>query len=709
MQDISTTTASTNYLKADGDTGAVFSITSQQQQIHYMRKQKPDHEKTREELIEEINHLRAVSNSNKNARIMLDEMYQFVALLDVNGNLLDVNEPALQGGGMIRSSIQGIPFWDCSRWATSQENIDNVREAVHKASKGEFIRYETEIFCKSAGTEKITIDFSLMPLFNDKGEVSLILPEGRNITEKRLGELEIERKNNELRSLYEKIKELDELKTQFFANVSHELRTPLALIVGPTDKLLKDENVDINVRKDLEIVARNARGLLKIVNNLLDISRLEAGKMNLNYSMVNLGQTAHLIASCFEILAREKSLDFSIITPSEPMMAAIDADKMQRVITNLISNAFKFTPSGGAGKCILEKFDLSPNKPGFQIVVSDTGPGIPDNLHEIIFERFRQVDGSSTRKHGGTGLGLSIVKEFVTLHGGTVTIHNISTGGAQFTLRLPLTPNMDEHLYKKTISDQNISEIQQQLYQQQQQEQQQQQQQQNLQQPKLILNNIDNKYKINDDDNDDDDDDDDEDGLNFNILRKTNTSSDIASNALKDNMGSIMGVHAIAQQAVEELTEKQFYQSQENIHNKPIVLVVEDNPEMNRFIAELLSKYYFVVTAFDGVEGIEKTRAITPDLIVTDCMMPRMSGDEMVEQLRSDEQFDNIPILLLTAKADENLRIKLLQNGVSDYVNKPFSSEELVARVVNLMTMKKAKQFLQEELSSAKYRSSRIN
>jgi len=647
----------------------------------------PDEEKTREELLAELNYARSLANSNRTARIMLDEMYQFVAILDIKGNLLDVNEPALQGGGMIRSNIEGIPFWDCRWWAVNQETIDKVRDACKKAAKGEFVRYEVDIFGKSAGTELITIDFSLMPLFDDKGEVCLILPEGRNITEKRLGEIEIERKNKELRTLYEKIKELDELKSQFFANVSHELRTPLSLIVGPTEKLLR-EDLNENVKKDLEIVSRNARGLLKHVNNLLDISKLEAGKMNLNYSMVDLSKAINIISSCFDILAREKKLNYTVITPQTPLMAAIDSDKIQRVVTNLLSNAFKFTPSGGTVECRLELIELKNesntiSEPGFQISVCDSGPGVPAELHDAIFDRFRQVDGTSTRKHGGTGLGLSIVKEFVLLHKGTISVSNLPTQGCQFSFRIPLTPDLNNALYKKTVSDSIIPNI-------------------NNFNNNVIINHhnsLDSSPIINSNSNNNSS------SNNSNVIntKKIIYSPNLLDNSdQKDSMGGLFSIYDIAQQAAEELRDKEFYQSKEdNIHHKPIVLVVEDNVEMNHFISTLLSKNYFIVTAMDGVEGLEKTKAIMPDLIVTDCMMPRMSGDEMVKEIRSNEKFDHIPILLLTAKADENLKVRLLSNGVSDYVNKPFSSEELVARIDNLITMKKAKQFLQEELESA--------
>ncbi|GAM19526.1 hypothetical protein SAMD00019534_027010, partial [Acytostelium subglobosum LB1] len=618
------------------------------------RSTKKDEDKTREELVEELEIMRKLARANCNSRIMLDEMYQFVALLDQQGNLLDVNEPALHGGGMIRSEIEGIPFWDCRWWAVSEKTQKDCKEAVYRAAEGQFVRYEVDIFGKSAGTETITIDFSLMPLFDEDGKVWLILPEGRNITEKKIAEDEIARKNNELRQLYEKIKELDELKTQFFANVSHELRTPLTLITHPTEMLMKDPSISQASKKYLDVIARNTRGLLKHVNNLLDISKLEAGKMTVQYSMEDIGRTINLIASCFELIARDNNLDYTIVTPSQDgpaLMAAIDADKINRVVTNLISNAFKFTPRGGKIRVSVQRTDMPNGAPGFEVMVADTGPGVPEHLHSIIFDRFRQVDGTSSRKHGGTGLGLSIVKEFVELHKGFVTISAPKEGtGAIFSVIMPLSPDIEAMAHKTTVSDSNVSSL---------------------------------------------------------VSQPDDSAESGGVNHLQ-SMGSKFDASMIARQAAEELEQREgfienFDEEMEDLHHmpKPTVLVVEDNVEMNRFIAELLASRYKIYTALDGLEGLEKLKQHTPDLIVTDCMMPNMSGDEMVGKIREMPEYDNIPIILLTAKADESMRVRLLNNGCSDYINKPFSSEELTARVSNAMAMKKAKQFLQEELKSA--------
>ncbi|HYG36553.1 MAG TPA: ATP-binding protein, partial [Clostridia bacterium] len=244
--------------------------------------------------------------------------------------------------------------------------------------------------------------------------------------------LKIKQANEELARLYEKTRELDKIKSQFFANVSHELRTPLTLILGPIKKLLAAPSLNEEQRRDLEVVQRNARTLLKHVNDLLDLSKLQVGKMEASYAQVDLAWLVRVVASLFESVVAERQVSFAVETPPG-LPAQVDPDKVQRVLLNLLSNAFKFTPAGGkiqvhlqeqAGKGVLS--------------VADTGPGIPAAQREAVFERFRQLDAGATRHFGGTGLGLSIVKEFVLLHGGRVQAGEAPGEGALFTVELPL-------------------------------------------------------------------------------------------------------------------------------------------------------------------------------------------------------------------------------------------------------------------------------
>jgi len=244
---------------------------------------------------------------------------------------------------------------------------------------------------------------------------------------------QLRRANEELASLYEKTKELDELKTQFFANVSHELRTPLALIIGRTERLLATAGLEEGARRDLEVVVRNAGTLLRHVNDLLDASKLEAGKMRLEYRDTDLARLVRLVAAHFDVLAEENRIAYGVETPGE-LHAQVDVEKFQRLLLNLLSNAFKFTPAGGRVRCTLRE---EAARGTAVLEVADSGPGIPAEQREAVFERFRQLAGGSTRRFGGTGLGLAIAGDFTQLHGGTLDVGDAPEGGALLRAEVP--------------------------------------------------------------------------------------------------------------------------------------------------------------------------------------------------------------------------------------------------------------------------------
>ena len=407
--------------------------------------------------------------------------------------------------------------------------------------------------------------------------------------------------NDKITQLYKKTLELDQLKNQLFANVSHELRTPLALILGPVAKRLAAGDLSDELRRDLEVVDRNARLLYRHVSDLLDVAKLEAGRMHTQYARVDLAHLARFVASHFEVLAVEKRIRYTVDTP-DVLLAQVDSEKCQRILLNLLSNAFKFTSADGV-------VALTLSLAGARAVmrVQDNGPGVPAAMREAVFERFRQVEGGAERRFGGTGLGLAIVKEFVGLQSGSVAVEEAPGGGAAFTVTLPLLAAEGTE-----------------------------------------------------------------------ILATPGTLDE-----------------AIDRQALDELRTRHSATAPPPpalAADAPLVLVVEDNPDMNAFVAEAMGRHYRVVTAFDGQEGLRKALEIRPDLIVSDVMMPRMSGDQMVGALRRQRQMDDVPILLLTAKADDELRVKLLKEGVQDYIYKPFSVEELLARVGGLVSSRKRKE-----------------
>ena len=394
--------------------------------------------------------------------------------------------------------------------------------------------------------------------------------------------------NTRVTQLLAQSRELDELKTQFFANVSHELRTPLALILGPLARRLAAPHLETEVRRDLEVIERQALLLYRHVNDLLDVAKLEAGRMTLRYARADLARLVRSTAAHFESLAAEKDIRFTVETP-DALPAELDAAKVERILLNLLSNAFKFTPGGGT-------LAVGVQAAGGRgvITVQDNGPGVPPDLRTVVFERFRQVEGGAARRYGGTGLGLAIVKEFAELHGGAVALDAPPGGGARFTLTLPLTAPAGATL--QDAPDATDVWLQRELV-----------------------------------------------------------------DELKAPVAPVLTVTAPP--------------------DAPLVLVVEDNPAMSAFIVETLGRHFRVSTAFDGRAGLVKALEERPDLILSDIMMPQMSGDQLVAELRRHQALDDVPILLLTAKADEALRVKLLQSGAQDYINKPFNAAELVARV----------------------------
>ena len=421
---------------------------------------------------------------------------------------------------------------------------------------------------------------------------------------------QLERAHRELEVLYEKSQDLDRLKAAFFANVSHELRTPLTLILGPTQTLLATHQLSEEQQHTLEVIQRNALTLFKHVNDLLALAQLEMGQMALNATEVDLALQLQLSAAHFEALAQDHQLTFLVESPGS-VMAYLDAEKLQRICLNLLSNAFKFTPPGGMVRCILAQ----EGNWGI-ITVQDSGPGVRPELRQTIFERFRQGEDNQTRRVGGTGLGLTIVKEFVELHGGNVTVSEAPGGGACFTVELPL----------KTFTPAQQQPIQ------------------------------------------------------------------ITSPAAEEHVMPLLA--SLSQEPEHEISIMQI----ENL--QALVLIIEDHRDMAHFLAETLASEYRIVMAGDGQDGLEKALTLQPDLILCDVMMPRMSGKRFVEQVRTHRILDTTPIMILSARADDTLRIQLLREGVQEYLVKPSFPEELRVRVANLIAIKQARQVLQQEVET---------
>jgi PAS domain S-box-containing protein len=350
-------------------------------------------------------------------------------------------------------------------------------------------------------------------------------------------------------------------------------------------------------RGEDEMMLRNARRLYRHVSDLLDAAKLEAGRMSIDYARLDLSALIRALAVQFVSLAREKSLDFRIELPAA-VEAEADGEKIQRIVLNLLSNAFKFTPDGGTITVRLRQ-DLE----AAVIEVEDTGPGVPPPLREAVFERFRQIEGDARRRVGGTGLGLAIVKDFAELHGGRAEVTAAPGGGSVFTVRIALKAPAGATLQPQS------SEL-----------------------DALIGEQVGDEM-----------------------------------HSARAQPRTAAAVPAAADDA------------------RALVLVVDDDDDMNAFISSTLQPRYRVVCARDGRDGVEQAQARPPDLIVADMMMPVMSGEEMVTELRRHASLQGVPIVMLTARADDALRVRMLRQGVH-YLNKPFSVEELLARVAGLVT-----------------------
>jgi PAS domain S-box-containing protein len=541
----------------------------------------------------------------KIARVTLDSMVQFVGLLDARGTVLEINKVALDAVGVALADVEGKPFWTTFWWQVSEEVNRGIRDSIARAARGEFVRWDTEIYGRAGGRETIVIDASLMPVLDDDGHVVFICAEGRDITEKKAQERLIAQQNIELQGLLERIRELDEIKTQFFANVSHELRTPLALILGPAQRLIDDDGAidPAQRRASAQMIARNARMLLKHVNDLLDVSKLEARKLKIELQDADVAALLRLLASHFAVLAADRRIEY-VVDADEACVAAVDPDKLQRVVMNLLGNAFKFVPAGGRVRC-----SLRPSPHELVVSVDDSGPGVRPELRHGIFERFRQGDGGIDRKAGGTGLGLAIAKEFVEMHKGRIDVLDSDLGGARFEVTIPrnrlAAGAPAEHA--ETVD-------------------------------RAVLDGIVEELRV----------------------------------ATPGPQVDDVPVPAAA--------------------GRPRVLVVEDSPDMNRFVTQCLSAHYEVIPAFDGREGLDRAMQHRPALVVSDIMMPNMSGVEMIAEMRARPELRATPILLLSAKADEELMVRLLSDGAQDFIVKPFSERDLVVRVRNLMLVEQARE-----------------
>jgi len=395
----------------------------------------------------------------------------------------------------------------------------------------------------------------------------------------------------------EKLQELDTLKTRFFTNISHEFRTPLTLLVGPLADLRKKFPTEDLV----QVMQRNVSRLQTLINQLLDLSKLDAGELKVEVQSEDVAHFFSYILASFETLAHNRNIHFSIYQSHRSLEAQFDADKLEKIITNLLSNAFKFTPPNGR---VTVEILYIPKATTIDVLltVKDNGIGIDDQRLLRIFDRFYQVDDTSHRNYEGTGIGLALVKELVDILNGKISVQSQVNQGTTFWVEFSLAASSHE------MASTNQA---------------------------------------------------------FEILH-TDTSIAI-----------LLTDESVNEQKLVPMDEQ------------PMLLIIEDNPDLRLYLRRIFETDYQVIEANDGQHGLELALQTVPDMVIADLMMPRLDGFGLCERLKTDERTSHIPVVLLTAKATLADRIEGLGLGADEYLQKPFNKEELTIRVKNLLQQRR--------------------
>lgn len=401
---------------------------------------------------------------------------------------------------------------------------------------------------------------------------------------------ELEQQRNAQQELNKQLQEAIQSKLVFFTNVSHDLRTPLTLIAEPVAQLASASNLTPQQSTLIRIADKNVRILRRLINQILDFRKYENNKLSLHLSEIDLGKAIEDWSGSFHELARKRGMKLTVSAADDyqDTTVAVDAEKIERVFFNLISNAFKYTPDGGE---IDVRYGISSDGM-FTVSVADTGEGISERDLGNIFDRFYQVD----RVHpNGSGIGLSLCKAFAELHGGKITVDSTLNKGSVFTVYIPV----------RHVSEQAEE------------------------------------------------------------VHATITQQDVTA-----ELGTVESEVTIDE-------------------NKPVVLVIDDNRDIQEMLTELLSGTYNVLTASNGSEGIRKAVRYVPDLIICDVMMPVMDGLECCRRLKEEVTTSHIPVLMLTACSMDEQRVQGYDSGADGYLSKPFNAQVLLSRCKSLIENRK--------------------
>lgn len=431
----------------------------------------------------------------------------------------------------------------------------------------------------------------------------------------------------------QRLRELDALKTRLFTNITHEFRTPLTIILGMA-RQIKD-NPKKWYSEGLEMITRNGRRLLNLVNQMMDLSKLDKGKLTLKMQQGEIIGFLHYLIQSFEYFAAGKNIQLHFIKETDRLEMDFDPDQLTKVVSNLLSNAVKYTPKGGQTYVLVRRegvesqgvenreagsqrrgidggsFVLEPANEYLLIKIKDTGAGIAREDLPYIFDRFYQADSSATRKGEGTGIGLALTRELVRLMGGAIQVQSKLGEGTDFSVLLP-------------------------------------------------------------------------------IRRSTPKAEAIPRSVDIPNLDAMVPMGMIDASAVKTGGyDKNVSPGSPHSGDLPTVLLIEDNRDVLTYLASCLEADYQLEFALNGQEGIDLALEIVPDIVISDLMMPEKDGYEVCAALNADVRTSHIPIILLTAKADQDSRIAGLKSGADAYLAKPFDKEELYVRLEKLLELRR--------------------
>ena len=406
--------------------------------------------------------------------------------------------------------------------------------------------------------------------------------------------------------------QLANIKLRFFTDISHELRTPLTLIASPVSEILEHETLTTNARKHLTLVHKNTERMLHLVNQILDFRKIENKKMKVLLEKTDVLSLLQKVMDNFRLIAEEKNINYQLETNQEAIETWIDQDKFEKIIFNLLSNAFKYTPAN-------KSITVIANVESSRLIVSikDEGIGIDLQKQQTLFQRFETLVKFNILQPS-SGIGLSLVKELIELHCGNIEVKSQPGVGSEFTVILP----MNQKVYEGRENTE------------------------------FILND--------------------------------------GNSVPAEKKNEIRPMVEIASMA--DITPSETAKEPNQISNEedPVsILIVEDNVELRNFLSDILSESYRVLTATNGQEGLDQAREYIPDLIISDIMMPAMDGLDMVKNIKENREICHIPIILLSAKSSLDDRISGLEQGIDDYITKPFSATYLKIRIKSLLHQRK--------------------